>query len=243
VRFASTTGLTIPTTTAAAAATVPTAEAATATVTQVPESYFTSVDNAADFTIDSLLDMPETIGFLKALGLDYGWGPTAIMEFVMEHVHVLSGTPWWASIILTALLVRAAMFRSFMAASDTSARMAVLKPMMDPLTAKMKKCSEASDTEGMLKVKAELSQINKRAGIHYWKLAAPLLQVFTGYGTWKLLRGMSDLPLPGLEHGGIFWISNLTIPDPYLIIPILTSLGMHYVIKVGGIFCLHFQRY
>jgi YidC/Oxa1 family membrane protein insertase len=222
MRFASTAPVSLPT---VASTTLPPTEAA--------ESSFLSLDNASDFTMDSILDMPETIGFLKNLGLDYGWGPTSVIQWVLEHVHVYAGTPWWASIILTAVVIRAAMFKGYMGASDASARMAAIKPLVEPLTAKMNAARISQDTEAVMQVRQELSLINKRAGVKFWKLGVPMLQIFTGYGTWKLLRGMSDLPLPGLEHGGMLWFYNLTIPDPLFLIPITTSLGMHWVIKVG----------
>jgi YidC/Oxa1 family membrane protein insertase len=44
--------------------------------------------------------------------------------------------------------------------------------------------------------------------------------MFTG------LRGMANLPLESMMHGGLFWFQDLTVPDPYYLLPLLTSTTM-----------------
>ncbi|KAH8591418.1 60Kd inner membrane protein-domain-containing protein [Bisporella sp. PMI_857] len=171
------------------------------------------------------------IGFLKELGLDYGNGPTAVMEWVLEHIHVYAGTPWWISIGLTALAVRVALFKPYMDASDVSARMSSVKDITTPI---QKQMTVRGNPDAALKARLELQMIYKRAGIRPWKVFVPMLQVFTGYGMWNLLRGMSSLPVPGLEDGGALWFYNLTIPDPLFLLPAATSGLLYYTLKKGG---------
>merc|ERR1712170_173571 len=50
------------------------------------------------------------------------------------------------------------------------------------------------------------------------------------------LRGMANLPVESMCDGGLFWFTDLTMPDPYCILPLLTasmmgSMGRH-IIKV-----------
>lgn len=181
----------------------------------------------------NLNSIPEQIGYLKAMGLDYGHGPTAMMEWILEHVHVLAGTPWWASIALTALLVRiACLYPNFMG-TDNAAKMAIVAPLAKPLMEKMKESSRLGDTAETMKIRAELQMMNKRAGVKYWKALVPLIQAPIGFGTFFLLRGMANLPVPGLETGGLLWFSNLTIPDPYFILPLATAGVLHYVLRVS----------
>ncbi|KAI9828371.1 MAG: Mitochondrial inner membrane protein oxa1 [Thelocarpon impressellum] len=200
-----------------------------------PESLsVTSLDAVADLTAEDLASMPERIGYLKDLGLDYGWGPTALVEWVLEHIHIWTGTPWWLSITLTALAVRAVLFRPYMGAADTSARMAALKPVTQPITDKMQESQRAGDTAGVMRARAELKRIHARAGVKMYKAFVPMLQVFLGYGTFRLMRGMSTLPVPGLETGGLLWIRDLTISDPYFLLPLGTAAIFHLTMKRGG---------
>lgn len=192
----------------------------------------TPIETTLDNNFTTVLDIPERIGYLKELGLDYGWGPTAVVEWLLEHVHVLAGTPWWASIGLTALAVRLILLKPYMDAADVGARMASIKHITAPITAQMQEASRVGNTAETFAKRAELSLVHKRAGIKIWKSFVPMLQMFVGYGTFVLLRGMAKLPVPGLETGGAAWFTDLTVPDPYLVLPLATAGILHYVLRV-----------
>ncbi|MCJ1385783.1 Mitochondrial inner membrane protein oxa1 [Xylographa soralifera] len=227
VRFAST--IPLPTT-------IPAPEApVTATVTPSPEilqnDWAASLEN---LTNSDLLPLEEHIGYLKALGLDYGWGPTAMIEYLLEHIHVWTQTPWWASIILSAFLVRLTLFKLNVNAADQAGRLARATPMIKPIQDKLRVASATRDTHTVMVLSAQMKGIMKAEGVSYLKLFGPFLQVPLGYGTFRLLQGMSNLPVPGLDSGGFLWIRDLTIADPYFTLPLLTSVMMYYTFKRGG---------
>ena len=232
IRFASTT----PNQTKAPApeAAVP----ATATPSQdiVQDDWAVSLENLSN---SDLLPLEEHIGYLKALGLDYGWGPTAMMEYLLEHVHIWTQTPWWASIILSAFLIRLALFKLNINAADQAGRLARATPLIKPIQDKLKVASATRDTHTMAVLSAQMKSIMKAEGVSYLKLLGPFLQVPLGYGTFRLLQGMSHLPVPGLDSGGILWIRDLTIADPYFTLPMLTSVMMYYTFKVSGSYLIH----
>ncbi|KAI9744183.1 MAG: Mitochondrial inner membrane protein oxa1 [Claussenomyces sp. TS43310] len=193
-----------------------------------------SLDSAMDLSSSSLLDIPEHIGYLKELGLDYGWGPTALVEWTLEHIHVFAGTPWWASIAITTVILRALMFKPYMDAADNAARLAACAPITKPMTEKMTELTRQGDTPGAMALRAEVQRVHKRAGIVMWKSFVPMLQMFAGYGTFVLLRGMGRLPVPGLETGGTLWFQNLALADPYFVLPLATAGILHWVLRKGG---------
>ena len=166
--------------------------------------------------------------------MDYGWGPTAFVEYLLEHVHVYSATPWWASIILTALIVRLALLKGYIGAADVSARVATITDLQKPIKARLDAAKAARDTVAMVQATQDLRGLHRQAGIQLWKLAVPLIQVPIGYGTFRLLKGMAALPVPGLEDGGLLWIKDLTISDPYMILPATTAVAIYYTFKVRG---------
>lgn len=199
-----------------------------------PSSGFTSsFDELTDLGSESIYNIPEGIGYLKGLGLDYSYGPTALMEWTLEHVHIFAGTPWWVSITLTAILVRLVLFKPYIDAADNSARLATIMPLTQPVNARMQAASRLGDAEQVMQVRMELQRIQRRAGIKIYKSFVPMLQVFAGYGMFALLRAMSKLPVPGLETGGIFWFQNLTIPDPFFVLPFATAAILHWVLRVS----------
>lgn len=222
IRFASTIPSAIPPTNSS----IPSIENST------PEFRPTPLDVSPDVNPD-ILSAPEHIGYLHSLGLDYGWGPTSVMEWMLEHIHVLAGTPWWVSIGLAATAWRVILFKPFLDAAENSARMATIKEFTAPVQALMMEAKKKGDTAEMMLHRAELQRIYKRAGISMWKSFVPAVQIFIGYGTWKLLRQMSEIPVPGLLDGGILWFYNLSIPDPYYLMPLATSAILHFVLKVS----------
>ncbi len=200
----------------------------------IPTDTFTTspLDGISKITTSDLASIPERIGYLKDLGLDYGWGPTAFIETLLEHIHVYTGTPWWASILLTALAVRIALIKPYIAAADVSARAAAVQPITAPIREKMMAAQRAGDQQRMLMARQELIAIHKRAGIQMYKAFVPLVQVFLGFGTFRLFRGMATLPVPGLETGGLLWLKDLTVRDPYFILPVVTAGAFYLVMRV-----------
>lgn len=192
----------------------------------------TTFNDGFDIAEDGIAKITERIGYLKEMGLDYGWGPTAFMEWLLEHIYIYSGTSWWASILLTAVAVRLMLIKPYMEAADVSARLATLQPILKPITDKMTQAGKDKDRLLMQQCQQEMQRIRRKVGIKVWKMAIPLTQVFLGYGTFRLMRGMSLLPVPGLETGGLLWIHDLTISDPLYVLPLATTFMFFSVMKV-----------
>ena len=185
---------------------------------------------------DNVLDIPEQIGFLKGLGLDYGWGPTSSMEWLIEHIYVYTGLPWWATLAVTAVAVRLAIFKPTISSQIESQKMQDLRknPKYAALQNRMKATMQSGDHDELMAVRNEIRNIHKAIGLKWWKIAVPMLQVPVGFGMLRLVRGMADLPVPSLETGGMLWFQNLAIPDPYYLLP-LAAAGMFVVsMRVGS---------
>ena len=208
------------------------ASADAATTAQISEA--TRFDEALELSAQTLINSPEHIGYLKAMGLDWGWGPTSVMEYAIEHLHVYMGGPWWLTITAAAILTRAALFMPYVSAADNAARLAVVSPITKPIMTKMVAAQKAGDQIAFLQYKQEQSLIHRRAGIKAWKAGIPLIQMVLGFGTFRLLNGMAKLPVPGLETGGTLWFANLAAPDPLYLLPMATAATLHWVLRKGG---------
>ncbi|KAK3062623.1 hypothetical protein LTS18_003680, partial [Coniosporium uncinatum] len=192
-------------------------------------------------TLQDILTSPaaphidEHLGFLKELGLNYGWGPTAMQEWLLEHLHVVSGMPWWASIIAHALVYRLLLFPLFLRSSDAVARLTALNPVIKPLMKRATDAQMSGDQAEMAKARLELFQAYKVSGTKPWNTFVPMIaQLPFGYGNFKLYRAMGNLPVPGLETGGFLWVTDLTRVDPYFVMPVAFSVAMYYTAKRGS---------
>jgi YidC/Oxa1 family membrane protein insertase len=179
--------------------------------------------------------MPETIGYLKAIGLDYGYGPTATIEWVLEHIHVMGGLPWWGAIAATAILVRVVTFPLYLKSADQAARASALVSVTKPLQDQMKAAQEAGDQTGIMQAWTQINAVRKRAGLSYMQQFTPMIvQGVLGFCSFKLMRAMSALPVPGMQNGGFGWVTDLTVSDGYLLLPALMAGSMHVMFRYGG---------
>jgi YidC/Oxa1 family membrane protein insertase len=188
-----------------------------------------------DLSGSDLLDIPEQIGFLKTLGLDYGWGPTSLMQTILESVYVYTGLPWWASISIVAVGIRLALFKPVMDAQENQLKYQELQkdPHYQAAVEQMKRTMMSGNHLAGAEARAKIGIMNKEAGYSIWKAMIPMLQVPLGYGVFRLIGGMAKLPVPSFETGGLLWFTDLTAADPFFILPILTGV----VITMGMRVC------
>lgn len=185
-----------------------------------------SDDFLREFDPQTFLDVPERIGFLKELGLDFGYGPTTCCAWVLEHVHVYTGMPWWGSIAAMALLFRAIMFFPTLGSTRQQARLLKLKanPAFAKAEADFKDAAwRTKDQHAMLMARTEMSRLRKAAGHSVLRSFAGLAMLPFSYGMFRLLRSMAALPVPGLETGGLAWFTDLSVYDPFYILPSISA--------------------
>lgn len=176
----------------------------------------------------SILDIQEQIGYLKYLGLDFGWGPTACCEWLLEHVYIYSGLPWWGAIAVMAFGIRAAVFWPSMVGYKHSSRMALLQKDPEYIKAneefKQLAYNPEAQTVDKLKARARVVTITKAHDVSMIKtLVGPLAMVPLSIGMFRLLRSMATLPVPSLENGGFGWVIDLTASDPYYVLPLAAA--------------------
>lgn len=46
------------------------------------------------------------------------------------------------------------------------------------------------------------------------------------------LRKMAELPVESLKTGGVFWFTDLTVPDQYYLLPLSTSVTLWLMLEV-----------
>lgn len=180
--------------------------------------------------------MPEQIGYLQAIGLDFGWGPTAVMQWLLEHVYIYSGLPWWASITAVAVLIRLAIFKPSLTAANHSHKMQELRKnprFADAMRRMQEAAMSTGDKTEMMAARTETRNMQLAAGVQTWRAFVPMVNIPIAIGMLRLLRAMAALPVPSLETGGVLWFSDLTVPDPFFILPIVSSSLLYFVMKVS----------
>lgn len=168
-----------------------------------------------------VLNMPEQLGYLHALGLDYGWGPTSVMQWVLEHIHVWTGLGWGASIIGTAVLLRVVMFYPQVRSLRFNAVMQRMKadPRFNEVMTLQKTALQNNDMEANQRSAFLRKVLQKEYGASSTGMLWAFMQIPFTFGLFRIIRGMSQIPVPALENSGYLWFTDLTVADPYFVLP------------------------
>jgi len=173
------------------------------------------------------------VGQMKEMGLDYGYGMTTLMEQAIESIYISSGWGWAGSIMAAALAVRCATFALQALSSDKIAVMASLGPVTKPLQEKMDAALARGDKQQADMYKMQQAEVIKPyVGGMLSMTGFMVAQGWIGFSAFRLLRAMSELPIPGMTQDGFLWFADLTSRDPYFILPVATTGIMYTVFKV-----------
>lgn len=184
----------------------------------------------AEFDPTRLIDHA---GHMKELGLDYGWGMTTLFEKTIESIYLTSGWGWAGSILAAGVVVRCATFFFQALSSDRMASMAQLKPVTQPLQEKMEAAIARGDKQQADLYRMQQQQIMKPYVGGFLSMGGfMIIQAWIGFSAFRFLRAMADLPVPGMNQDGYLWFTDLTLRDPYFILPAATTAIMYTVFKV-----------
>jgi YidC/Oxa1 family membrane protein insertase len=188
------------------------------------------VKDVVEFDPTKLIDHP---GNLAELGLDYGWGMTTVFEKLMETIYLQSGWGWAGTIVATTVVVRSGLFVFQALSSDKMAGMAALKPVTGPLQEKLNAAIKAGNSREVDLLKMQQAAVLKpyTGGILMTGTFA-VAQAYVGFCAFRLLRAMGELPVPGMVNDGFLWFTDLSVRDPYFILPAATTGIMYMVFKV-----------
>jgi YidC/Oxa1 family membrane protein insertase len=183
----------------------------------------------AEFDPTALVDHA---GQLKEMGLDYGFGMTTGIERLLETIYLQTGWGWAGSIIAASLIIRSGTFVLQAISSDKMAAMSALKPVTQPIQEKLDAAIARGDKQSEQLYRLQQAEVLKP---YVGGMAATggfmVAQGYIGFCAFRILRAMGDLPVPGMTSDGFLWFKDLTVPDPYYILPAATSAIMYIVFK------------
>ncbi|XP_066256093.1 mitochondrial inner membrane protein OXA1L [Euwallacea similis] len=169
-----------------------------------------------------------------SLGLG-GWTPIGMVQNCMEYLHVTLGVEWWLAIVIGTIVIRTVLFPLVISAQRNAAKMNNVLPQMQALQLKMTESRQTGDALNTARYSQELMLMMREKGVNPLKnMLVPLLQAPIFLSFFMGLREMANVPVESLRHGGIFWFQDLTLPDQYFLLPVLTSLTLWITIEIGA---------
>ena len=157
------------------------------------------------------------------LTVDYGWlWFISIPLFkILNFIHSLIGN-WGFSIIVLTLIVRSVMFPLTKAQYTSMAKMRLLQPKLMEIKERYKDDRQKIGAETMKLYKAE--KVNPLGGCLPLLIQMPIFIALY----WTLMES-TELR----QSSFILWITDLSVKDPYFVLPILYGISMFLLQKMS----------
>lgn len=170
---------------------------------------------------------------LSSLGLT-GWSPVGVITQGLELLHVHCGLPWWGSIVVATLIVRAALFPLVVVTQRNSAKLANVSPQMEALQLKITDARQSGDQMQVSRYTHELMEFMKEKNVNPIKsMMVPLVQAPVFISMFIGLRRCANLPVMSMTTGGVLWLTDLTVADPYYLLPLMTCCTLYATVALS----------
>lgn len=193
------------------------------------------------FSLETIpTELSESINETRRTLQEYGLGgstPSGWVQSLLEWVHLTTGLPWYATIGLTVITVRMMLLPIMVGGISNNARLARIQPQLMANIASIKKAQQDGNTLQVHKLQLATRQLfedNKCGPLR--GLMLPLIQMPLFISFFFALRGMAAAGLPDFTTGGVAWFTNLSIPDPYYVLPVVSAAATLAVLQVSRTF-------
>ncbi|KAI0056824.1 hypothetical protein BV25DRAFT_1536328 [Artomyces pyxidatus] len=177
---------------------------------------------------------PLQYGDLAALGIA-GWSPAGLAVSMLEWINVTTGMPWFYTIIAGTVLSRALILPLSVKQMRNSARLAPHQPRLMALKEEAARASATRDPLAVQRVSLKQRKVYEEAGVSMLPmLAMPFVQLPVTLGMFFGVKRMCALPVEQLHWSGVSFLPDLTVADPYYILPILSAIAMNVQLSVGA---------
>ncbi|XP_053611858.1 mitochondrial inner membrane protein OXA1L [Plodia interpunctella] len=189
----------------------------------------------------TLAELTETVKSLSAngeptfasLGLG-GWSPVGMIQNCLEYLHVSLDIPWWGTILIGTVVVRILMFPLVIISQRNTAIMNNNLPEIQMIQLKMTQARQSGNQLETARYAQEMMAFMKEKNLNPMKnMLVPLAQAPLFVSFFMGLRGMANCPVESMSYGGLWWFTDLTVPDQFFILPLITSATMWATIELG----------
>ena len=146
---------------------------------------------------------------------------------MLELVNVSTGLPWFYTIIARTFLSRVLLFPFSFKQLRNSSALAPHQPRLIALKEELERAYKAGDK---LRVQRK---VYEESGVSMLPMfLMPFVQLPVTLGMFLGIKRLCALPLEQLHWSGVSFLPDLTIPDPYYVLPIVSAVLMNVQLKV-----------
>ncbi|XP_077969658.1 mitochondrial inner membrane protein OXA1L-like [Styela clava] len=189
---------------------------------------------SSELSSDMLESVPDATTFAD-LGLGGSILPHKLLQDIFEYLNTTVGLEWIPAIAIVTLVIRTLALPCYVNMRRFSVRSNNLFPESFKLQQAMQKAAAEKNKFIMKKCHIEYQTFLQKNNINPLKpliINIPNMIFFSSM--FIGLRQMCEAHVPSLVNGGILWFQNLSISDPYMILPVLSCLSMAAIIRSGA---------
>lgn len=200
-------------------------------ITPDPTVTTDAVSVATSSTSDSAALIAEQIAAFEPT-----WWPSDQALVALNWINETAGFPCYAySIMGTTLAFRFLLFPIFVKGQRNSSRMAHVQPEMKKIMDQMEKQKgKGIDQAAQLRYTQQIQALFKKYDCSMLgSFAAPVASAPLFMSFFFGLKNAPEIFPELLSTGGMLWFPDLTAPDPYVIMPVLSATTFLLMTEVG----------
>lgn len=152
---------------------------------------------------------------------------------MLEFINVSAGLPWFHTIIAGTVLSRLLLLPFSIKQLRNSAALAPHQPRLIELKEELDKAYKTGDKLAVQRVALKQRKVYEESGVSMLPmLLLPFVQLPVSLGMFFGVKRLCALPLEQLHWSGVSFLPDLTVPDPYYILPIASAVLMNLQLHV-----------
>jgi YidC/Oxa1 family membrane protein insertase len=139
----------------------------------------------------------------------------------------------WLTITAFVAFIRLFIFRTVIDVNKNNVKLQAIQPQMLEIQRRMKEATARKDTAEQQQCALAIRALLTKHNVNPLKaLKVPLMQFPIFISMFYGLQRMAAAPIPGFLEGGFGWVTDLTVSDPYYILPLTSVALTNWVIRV-----------
>ncbi|KAI0085491.1 60Kd inner membrane protein-domain-containing protein, partial [Irpex rosettiformis] len=153
----------------------------------------------------------------------------------LEALQVSTGMPWFWTIVAGSFAARLLLIPFAASSMSNAAKLAEHQPEMKAVQAQVKAAYEQGNQIEMQRAALAQRALFKRIGVNPLKNLIPMfVQLPVTIGLFLGVKRMCDFPVEQLKISGVSFLTDLTVPDPTWVLPILGAIAMNAQITLSA---------
>lgn len=174
-----------------------------------------------DTTIQAVASQAPAVSEVAVAAAD-SYLPVQALQYVIDYVHQFTGLNWWASIVVTTLLIRTVTIPLLINQLKSTTKLSIIKPRMEEIKAEMD--AKGMDPIAVAEGQRKMKQLFNESGVSpFTPLKGIFIQGPIFISFFLAVSNMAE-KVPSFKTGGAYWFTDLTTPDALYVFPVLTGL-------------------